>query len=172
MRILTLLLVLLLSWPLYAKDVYKWVSEEGVVIYSDTYRPGAERIHVSGNKPTPNSGGDTSADNAGQNTSADAGGYEQFEILTPENGETVRSNEGVVTVGLSLTPTLAADHRFQILVDGTPLKGQLKGTQFSLNGLNRGTHTLGAKIIDGEGNPVISAPSISFHLRKESVIKP
>lgn len=172
MRTLTLIFVLLLSWPLLAKDVYKWTSEEGVTLYSDTYRPGAERVRVSGEKSTPSPNVDTPAEDVRKNTSAAAGGYEQFEILTPENEETIRSNEGVVNVGLTLTPALADGHAIQISVDGTPLDSELKTTQFTLNSLNRGTHSLEVKIVDAEGNPVMSAPRISFHLRKASVIQP
>jgi hypothetical protein len=170
MRTFTLILVLFLSWPLYAKDVYKWTSAEGVIHYSDTYQPGAELMHVTGGKSTP-SGAEASAGGNPAATAA-AGGYEHFEILTPENDETIRSNEGDVQVGLSLSPALAASHNIKILVDGVMLEGQLKGTQFSLKNLNRGSHSLEAKIVDGEGNTVASAPRISFHLRKASIIKP
>ena len=172
MRTLTLILALLIALPLYAKDVYKWTNEEGVVIYSDTYQPGAERIHVSGSKSsdTPNTA-TTTADQTPASTEA-AGGYEKFEILTPGNEETVRSNEGVVPVGLSLTPALAPGHGIQVLVDGVPLENELKTTQFTLTNLNRGTHTLEAKIVDADGAVLMSAFRINFHLRKASINTP
>lgn len=172
MRTLTLLFAFLLAWPLYAKDVYKWTSEEGVILYSDTYRPGAERIHVTGGSTSPQPGVGSSTDEGSQSTSATAGNYEHFEILSPENDETIRSNEGVVPVGLSLTPTLAPGHSIQILLDGTLLEGSLNSTQFTLNNLNRGTHSLEAKVVDEAGNPVMTAPRINFHLRKASIIQP
>ena len=60
----------------------------------------------------------------------------------------------------------------QIFVDGNKLKGDLTTTQFTLNDLNRGTHSLQVKIVDAQGNTRSTAPSINFHLRKASIIKP
>ena len=172
MRTLTLIFALLIALPLYAKDVYKWPNEEGVVIYSDTYQPGAERIRVSGSKSSDNpSTATTAADQTPSSTQAE-GGYEKFEILTPGNEETVRSNEGVVPVGLSLTPALASGHGIQVLVDGVPLENELKVTQFTLTNLNRGTHSLEAKVVDADGNVLMSASRLNFHLRKASINTP
>ncbi|MCU7850706.1 MAG: DUF4124 domain-containing protein [Candidatus Thiodiazotropha sp. (ex Monitilora ramsayi)] len=170
MRSVVLILILLVSCPLLAKDVYKWTTETGEVVYSDTYRPGAERIRVSGSKSAPS----TIAEDAADQTTAAVDGetYQSFEVVQPENDETIRSNEGTVTVGLTLSPALAANHAIHVFVDGTRLEGEMKSTQFSLNGLNRGTHSLNAKVVDNEGNELVATPSVNFHLRKASVIKP
>jgi len=170
MRYILLLLSLMLSWPLCAKDVYKWTNEEGVVIYSDSYRPDAERLRVPDDKSA--GGGTALPEDAGTGAVASGGGYENFSIAQPENDGTIRSNEGTVTVGLSLSPALAAGHSIQVWVDGSKLEGELKGTQFTLNQLNRGTHTLEARIVDADGQSILSAPRISFHLRKASVPTP
>ncbi|MCU7813529.1 MAG: DUF4124 domain-containing protein [Candidatus Thiodiazotropha sp. (ex Notomyrtea botanica)] len=166
MRSVVLILILLVSCPLLAKDVYKWTTESGEVVYSDTYRPGAERIRVSGSKSVPEDAADQTT------AAADGETYQSFEVVQPENDETIRSNEGTVTVGLTLSPALAANHAIHVFVDGTRLEGEMKSTQFSLNGLNRGTHSLNAKVVDNEGNELVATPSVNFHLRKTSVIKP
>lgn len=170
MRYILMLLILILSWPLFAKDVYKWTNEDGVVIYSDNYRPDAERVRVPSNKSAWE--GTALPENADTETAASGGGYEKFAIAQPENDETVRSDEGRVTVGLSISPALAAGHAIQVWVDGSKLEGELKGTQFTLNQLNRGTHTLEARIVDADGQSILSTPRINFHLRKAAVPTP
>lgn len=167
MRTIVLLLCLFLSSPLLAKDVYKWTNEEGVVIYSDTYRHGAERIRVSGDQSSPHSETDANGQDG-----AGGGGYSDFEIVKPENDATVRSDNGTVAVGLALSPALAEGHAIKIVVDGNELEGDMRGTQFSLNNLSLGTHNLVTRIVDAEGNPLTSSNSVNFHLRKAAISSP
>ena len=175
MRNIVMLLIFFVSLPLFARDVYKWTNDEGVVIYSDTYREGAERIRVSDSKSSPASStpAEKTAGSAGgeQTDAAEAAGYESLEIVQPENDATIRSNEGTVAVGLALTPALAEGHSVKILLDGNEMPGEVKATQFSLTNLNRGTHTLETRVVDAEGAVVITSNSINFHLRQASLIK-
>ncbi len=162
MRNIVLFLILFISLPLFAKDAYKWTNADGVVIYSDTYQEGAERIRISGSK--------SSADSVGQNQTG--AGYESLEIVQPENEATVRSNDGMVAIGLSLIPALAEGHAVKIIVDGTELKGDMKATQFTINNLNLGSHSIETRVVDEDGNVLISSNRIIFNLRKASIITP
>jgi hypothetical protein len=163
MRKAVLLLCLFASLPLFARDIYKWTNEEGVVIYSDTYREGAERIRVSDSK-SPSSG---YPDTGGQ-----SGEYTTFEIVQPENDATIRNDEGTVAVGLALSPNLAEGHSIKIIVDGSELKNAMQGTQFSLSNLNRGTHSLQTKVVDADGKVLISSNLVNFHLRQAGISTP
>jgi hypothetical protein len=174
MRIFLPLLIFFLAMPALAKDVYKWTNEEGVVIYSETYREGAERMHVSGDKSSPRSGteaADEFQEEAVEGAVGDSD-YTKLEIVQPENEATVRNNEGTVTVGLVISPTLAEGDSIKIVVDGSELENDLKSAQFSLNNLNRGTHSLVVRVVDKDGNVQITSNSVNFHLRKASVITP
>ena len=162
MRKAVLLLCFVASLPLFARDVYKMTNEEGVVIYSDTYIEGAERIRLTGST--------TSA--SYPDTESQAGEYTSLEIVQPENDATIRNNEGTVAVGLSLSPTLAEGHSIKIFVDGTELKNAMRGTQFSLNKLNRGTHSLLTKVVDAYGNVLINSNLVNFHLRQAGISTP
>ncbi|MCU7842248.1 MAG: DUF4124 domain-containing protein [Candidatus Thiodiazotropha sp. (ex Monitilora ramsayi)] len=172
MRIVLLLLLILITWPLLAKDVYKWTNESGEVVYSDTYRDGAERIRVSGSRSSPSSAPDTTEGSTSPESEVEGVTYQSFEVVQPENDQTIRSNEGTVNVGLALSPALAANHAIHVFLDGNRLEGEMKSTQFSLNNLNRGTHSLEVKVVDDKGNALTSAPAVNFHLRKASIIKP
>jgi hypothetical protein len=173
MRSTLFLLLILLSLPLLAKDVYKWTTPEGDVVYSDSYQQGAEKVHVNRDSRTP-APADVNANAATdeQAGSAAGGDYQTFEIAQPKNDETIRSDEGVVSVSLLLSPTLAAGDAIQVFVDGNKLGEDVKSAQFTLNGMNRGTHTLQAKIVSADGNILKSAPGINFHIRQASIIKP
>jgi hypothetical protein len=166
------LLIFFISLPLYARDVYKWTNSDGEVIYSDTYVEGAERMRVSGGKSSPSSA-DTGADETQTGEPGEgAAGYQSLEIVQPANDATIRSNEGNLAVGLALSPALAEGHSVKIVIDGTELEGEMKSTQFSLGNLNRGTHSLVTKIVDADGNELITSSPVTFHLRQASVLTP
>ena len=75
-------------------------------------------------------------------------------------------------MGLALTPALISGHLIHVYLDGAKLDADMTTTQFSLTGLNRGTHSFQAKIVDAEGRPQIATKSINFHLQKASVQNP
>lgn len=154
--------------PCGARDVYRSISEDGVVIYSDIYKPGAELVSVTEGRNSVKTQR-FSNEKAPPTETEKSGEYQDFSIAQPENDATIRSNEGTVTVGLSLSPSLAAGHVIHVYLDGSRLEADMTTTQFSLNELNRGTHTLEAKIVDAEGKVQIATESISFHLRKASI---
>ena len=167
------LLIIFMALPAFARDVYKWTNEEGVVIYSDIPQEGAERIRVdTGGRSADSRTGEKGEDQSGSAGEAEAVSYESLKITQPADDATVRSNEGTVTVSLSLSPTLGEGHEVKIILDGVELEDGMKGTLFSLNNLNRGTHSLQTRVVDAEGTELISSDSINFHLRQASIIKP
>jgi hypothetical protein len=170
MRKILLLLLILVACPLLAKDVYKVTTPDGEVIYSDTYIPGAERMRVSGSKSS--SGKSADSNNKAVGTFAEGSIYTSFEIMQPENEQTIRSDEGNVSVGLLLTPGLAEGDSLQVFIDGTRIDGEMRSTQFILKGLGRGSHSLKINVVDDQGSIQAEAPSVVFHLRKSAIETP
>ncbi|MET0069429.1 MAG: DUF4124 domain-containing protein [Candidatus Thiodiazotropha sp.] len=166
MRIGILLITLLMALPLFARDVYKYISEDGEVIYSERYHPGAERIKVTDSKR-----GSTQPQGelSEEELAAAAGEYASFSIVSPGDNETIRNDEGSVPVGISLEPGLAEGHVIHLYVDGNKLDSDVKQTQVILQQLSRGTHSLQAKIVNSEGESLKDSNSITFHLRQAAV---
>jgi hypothetical protein len=166
MRIMILLLIALLVQPLYARDVYKWTTPDGEVVYSENYQPGADTIRVQDAKKKSS----LKIDDLNKDAEAAASGeYLQFDIVQPANDETIRNAESSVSVGLSISPALFEGHAIQLYVDGNKLDSQIKTTQLVLQQLTRGTHTIKAEIVDDEGNLVKQTGSNTFHLRQAEV---
>jgi hypothetical protein len=164
MRIAVLLISLFMALPLFARDVYKYISEDGEVIYSERYHHEAERIRVTDKKKSA-----APPDELNDEARAAAGEYATFSIVQPSDDETIRNAEGTVSVGMSLTPKLAEGHVIHLYVDGTKLDSDIKQTQLILQQLSRGTHSLQARIVNSEGNSLKESNSITFHLRQPAV---
>jgi hypothetical protein len=166
MRNLVFIISMFMVLPLCARDVYKYITDDGEVIYSERYHPEAKRIMVNDDAKK---GARLSPDELDAKARAEAGEYETFTILQPSDNEIIRNEEGTVNIGISLTPSLAESHIIQLYVDGTKLDSDIRQTQLSLQKLSRGTHSLQAKIVDSEGQSVKESNSITFQLRQPAV---
>lgn len=168
MRFLLIILMLVLASPL-AAQVYKWVDGDGNIIYSDTPHPGAEEIPASEVQtiklpPLPKAGKTPAA-------KPKAIPYKSLAITSPSDGETLRDNPGQVTVTISLSPPLQArfGHKLELQVDGRPFGQPGTATQFQLQNLDRGTHSLLAEVLDKEGQVFASSKSVVFYLHRPGV---
>ena len=94
-------------------------------------------------------------------------GYEVFDIIAPVDGETVRANNGVITVSTGLAPALADGHEMEFLLDGRPL-GRGTSTERLLDNLDRGAHTVTARVLDADGTEVARASPVAFVVRRTS----
>ena len=165
-----LLIIILSCLPLLvsAGEFYKWVDKMGVVHYSDKPFPNAEVLSLPDPVYTPAEASDPEGKDA-----ADTGtGYSKFSLAQPEQGETIRSNQGMVNCSFFLTPGLRSGHKIVVTVDGQKLKEKLASTQFSLKDISLGTHTLKADIVDDKDQILVSTNVVSFHLRKQAISQP
>ncbi len=165
-----LLATLLLSGAgMSAAEVYRWVDEQGNVIYSDTPHPGAEVIEnldpqtIESLRLRP-----AQKQRPVEKLSPE---YEVFRISSPVNDSAVRANDGNITVEVEIRPPLMVKlgHRLTLYLDGKPvLEGENK-TTLELQNLPRGTHTLQVVITDRKGNIFKKSEIITFHLLRHHI---
>ena len=97
--------------------------------------------------------------------------YTSLQITTPEDDQAIRENAGNVTIVVKAEPALdtSQGHRVEVLVDGV-VSGSGEQMSVLLNNLDRGTHVVIAQIVDADGNPLISAEPVTFHLLRYSAL--
>jgi len=167
-RLLLLSLLVALALPAAAK-IYKWVTPDGRVVYSD--RPqskDAEEIQLGpvqtySPAPLPAGGAGRPAERE-----APAGGYERLAIVAPAPDEVIRDNGGTVAVRLAIEPALRPGDRVEVLLDGRPI-GAGAGSAVTLTNVDRGTHTVTALVRNAEGREVARADPVTFHLKRHFV---
>jgi hypothetical protein len=162
MRILLLSLVFLAGQVV--AEVYRSVDEDGNITYSDKPSEGAETIkkqdvqtidtpNIPQFKYTP------PRDQAAEKPAI----YNSIAITSPGNDTSVRENAGNLTVNVSLKPNLktAYGHSLSLTMDGKEV-GAGRSRTFSLTNLDRGTHTLVARVKGSNGQVIIASDPVTF----------
>lgn len=172
-RIVIALLCLL---PLAAvADIYKWVDEDGNVVYSDEPRDGAERLE----RTTPESSyrfetprrqqpQDDRSDEVGE----DAARYDELRIVHPADEGTVRDNQGLVDVQLEISPSLRAEHRVQFILNGEPQGDPSGSLGHRLTEVHRGEHQVAARVLNEAGATIAEADPVTFYMHQASRLMP
>jgi hypothetical protein len=154
-----------------AATVYKWVDEKGVTHYSDQPRDKAQKVEVtSAQTYTPAPVRDTGPSTS-EGTSLSAS-YQVCEIASPNNDE-VFFNTQIVSASVRLDPDLQAGHRVAVALDGKRVSDSYTGTEFTLQPVYRGSHSVMAVVEDtSTGQAICTTPAVTFHVRQPSDIAP
>ncbi len=170
-----LLAVCLVVTPALGEEAYRWVDENGVIHYSDTPFPGAERVELGevqtfsapsvpspAPAPSTSSAGDTATDL-----------YPTFKIVQPAPEQTIRDNSGTLDISLEVEPRIRTGHRLELFLDGQSVDGIPRSTtRFTIDGVPRGDHTLRAELRDGSGNTVAESATVRFYVMQTSIQNP
>lgn len=92
-------------------------------------------------------------------------------ITRPAQDDTVHDNEGNVSVIVAVEPALAPGSELVLLLDDRPAARQ-RGPVFALMGVERGTHTLQAQVIDARGVTLATSAPVTFHMWQASRLFP
>lgn len=153
--------------PLLAQSsqIYKWTDSSGSVHFSDKPHPGAEEIELPAVQtysapkmpaqpipPTPIV------------EEEETTGYEKLKIVQPEDQATIRNPQGFVSVLVDMQPKLKRGDKLQLLYDGSPVAEPQISPVFALQNITRGSHTLSAQILNGNGNVLASTEPITIYM--------
>ncbi|MBD3609689.1 MAG: DUF4124 domain-containing protein [Gammaproteobacteria bacterium] len=165
------LLALIVPW-LMAAGVYRSVSPDGTVIYSDQPIEGADLITVNPVQSVPPLKPTNELSTTPVEPEAEAPVYQYIELISPENDAVIASNSGMVTISVKASPHLMSKrgHRFVVVLNGKRLDGRFTGSTMSLNDVDRGTHTVAVEIVDQANRVLIRTTAHTFHLRRHSVL--
>jgi hypothetical protein len=171
MRAIVFTLLSVLCTAALAATVYKWVDENGVTHYSDQPHENAEKVTVAqpqtykAPKPPP------------QQASAAAPPktpppYSSCSIAQPANDDTF-PNATSVDAAVVTNPGVRPGDEVVLLLDGSRVANfPPSGGSTTINGIDRGSHSLQAIIRDGNGQVVCQSTNITFTVLQPSVLNP
>jgi hypothetical protein len=164
----------LVSGVAVAATVYRWVDAQGIVHYSDQPHPQAQVLDVQPKNlvSTPVQSSSSSSSTSTTPAGPDAPPY-RCDLIRPENDE-VFLNTSTVSARVQIEPQLAANDQIAIAVDGKRLQNQpTRGTEFIIQDVERGTHTIMIAVYDSTGkNQLCTTSTATFHVRQPSTQAP
>jgi len=160
-------------------EVYKYIDKEGNVVFTDKYVPNAEKLNFppSAKKEKKQETVDKESEKTAkpedlpEKEKPKFTGYKQFALVSPSNDSIVRDNSGNVTLNIGIEPKLQADldHRIFVYLDGARVKGVWTSNAITLLGIDRGSHTISAEVIDlSQSLRLMRTATVTFHMKKFS----
>ena len=175
MRDAAFLLLLAVTAPVLAADIYRRPDRGAGVEFSDQPDPAAERIILREPVVVPLPGypePSTTAQTQRSATKLSAGkAYAQFRVLEPADDAVVRTDDGTVVVQVLLIPPLqvALGHALSLSLDGNPLQAAEGQGSFTLTEVAPGTHQLQATVSASDGSPLLTSPVSRFHVLRHTI---
>lgn len=174
-RRLLFVLAVILPLVVTAKEVYRWKNAEGNWVYSDSPHSGAEKIQLGeptviqsqepATQPSQSSTQNGSAGNPGAHRP-----YQSVSLASPTDGQSIHSAPGRVPIAVETKPPLQAGDRVQAMVDGSPAGPPQASSSFDIDGVNRGTHQIGARILDAKGEVLVTTDTVTVYMHQPSVL--
>jgi len=167
--ILFTLLILSIATPVYSGSakIYVWRNEKGVLVYSDTPRPGAEEVVATKGNVVKSS---TSIETQTLDIQTQKIKEEyQVVINHPKHNSTIRDNTGSVYISGSIKPIFKRGLKIQLIVDGNPHLTPQTHTMFSLRNMDRGEHQIKMELLNEKGKVIALSKAITFYMHRASV---
>lgn len=162
--------LLLMAMPLQA-EVFKTITPDGEVIYSDVKTSGSKQMNVPEPQtytpvPVP-----VPVQAAVSEEEADSAIYKSLVIDSPVNEETVRDNQGNIEILISSTPALIRTdgHRIVYYLDGEQHGRRTIDTRKVFTNVDRGEHILTVAIVDTNNAVIIESQPVKVFLHRASV---
>jgi Domain of unknown function (DUF4124) len=155
--------------PAIAAEAWRWKDAQGVIHYSDTPVPGAERVALPA---TPNVGTVATPAPTPPPAIPEPFKYSECVVLAPGNDQIFNAVSSV-TASIRIAPPLQQDHRIQVVLDNNVYAAwPARMLTFKIDNLNRGTHTLVVNVVDASRKSLCAGPPISFHVRQPTILSP
>ncbi len=178
MKIKLLVIVVALVSTSVAAQVYKRVDAQGNVTYSDEPAPGSKPIKLpeiqTYTPPPTRSGSESKVKSEGTAKKDEPEPMPNYalRVASPRDDETVINNEGTVAIAVNVQPPLRKTELVIITFDGQPIGPASSSTTATMTFVDRGSHVVGASVVDAGGTTVASAQPITFFLRRQFIKPP
>ncbi|HEX6591717.1 MAG TPA: DUF4124 domain-containing protein [Moraxellaceae bacterium] len=176
LRIFAVLAALLMvAGPAHA-EVYKYYDSNGNLVLSDslpkdsTAAAKAEKVQERPVMTLPALGPDKGRYSAEDEVKKKAEGVKYVVVIqSPAAEATFQRGDEAIPVAYSVTPSLQAGDKLEVLFDGAAADGEI--SQLSSASLDRGSHTLTVRVLNDKGKELASASSV-FYIQQTSKLGP
>ncbi len=160
-------LAMLTDPTLFAGEVYRVVSEDGEVTFTDSPSTNAkvEAVNMSKINIAIAPPAKTKADD---DVTEDEAAYTSVRIVQPSNNATIPPGQLEVVVQLALKPLLQSNHLVQLYIDGQKQGSAIAASTFTVSSLDRGKHRVHAEIIGTDKKHKAKTQTVTLHVKQHS----
>lgn len=147
-----IILAVLVASSCVAETIYQTRDAKGRPVFTDRPPPGAKPVELPPVNTTPGVTPKPEPASAQDEFS----GYRKVGVVAPGS---IPNGLAPVTVGIAIEPELRAGDRWQLLLDGRPV-AEGREDAYTFDKLDRGTHQLALRVLDGGSAEVARSPVI------------
>lgn len=163
-------------------EVHTWTDANGNRVFSDQPGPGSKTVEVRPvntveTPPAPQSS--TSASSAAYSQDSQPRGpvYERLSIVSHQNDEALRANDGTFALTVQTEPPLSPGHLLRAEIDGRAVSVAVPGNgsrehQLQIANMDRGTHSVSVAVINARGDVVQRSAPLELHVQRTSLNQP
>ncbi len=152
-----------------SSKVYTWHDENGVLVFSDSPRPGAKQIQVKDKSiKMPATNTSILTEELGKPAKAN---LFTIQITQPVDQATLRDNNGTVRIIGLVSPQLNNGYLMNLKFNGKSWGKPQRSGRFILRNINRGEHTVMLELLAANGKVVATSEAVTFYLHRHSIIK-
>lgn len=164
--------------PVAASEIYRTTDADGNVVFTDDPpSDDAEPLELDPLTTVEPVEGDPDGAATGSSGASDdepdspSNGISGISVAYPENEKGIRHNGGNVPFRVALEPEGAAlprGHQVEIVLDGEA-RGRAASTEVTVSTVERGPHTVRARVIDNAGQTRYESDSVKFYLLRKAL---
>ena len=160
---------------LYGDVAYRLQQADGSVTFSDTAIEGSQGVELKQvptmKLETETSGNSGSTATAQEKVQKGEQTAVAIELLSPADQETIWHDDNGLEVTVAVKPALPQLARVAIILDGEEV-ATATSEVINIGIVFRGSHQISARLLSNSGRVIAETPTITFHLRQHSLIKP
>lgn len=151
-------------------EVYRYVDKQGNHVFTDKPAEGAEKVQTGPvmTVPFPKTGGASTTGGPAAVQQKPVARTYTVTLLSPPAETTYRRGDADIPVAATVSPSLAAGEQLEILLDGKPWEGSVIPLDDSLD---RGSHTLQARVVDEKGTVLATSATVTIHVQQHTAPK-
>ncbi|NRA54368.1 MAG: hypothetical protein HRU23_09515 [Gammaproteobacteria bacterium] len=174
MKLLSLTTIILIAsvigFNVTATTVYKKVHADGSISYSDQQFTGAVATEVTlKNTSKLPSTVVKHQQNSSLKKPPQVSKPPEVSIVSPQPQQTIRANDGNLTIVVQSTPSLNDELKVQLYINNTPYQNPSQATVFNVKNVDRGEVRIKAELLNQFGNILATSSETIVYLHRARV---
>jgi hypothetical protein len=170
MRPLFICLLLGLALPASAQ-IYKYTDASGNTVFTDQPPEGQATQNVELPETNSVTMQPPSVPPATEPSASDAAPYTTLQLADIPDDEAMRANNGTFSIGVTIEPRLASNHRLRLLLDGKPHGQPSNVPRLQVNNADRGEHSLAVEVLSN-GQSIQQSATSTFTVQRVNTSSP